>query len=99
MNSCISKYAEILVFMYTHVSFAHVFSIYLYTCMLRILLEELPKWPVLYLEVGSFDFWDQHRVEGYCHFVLPSKPGISKCILIRCMAVISKRITSTIFRT
>ncbi|XP_065890602.1 tectonic-like complex member MKS1 isoform X2 [Dysidea avara] len=38
-------------------------------------VEELPKWPQLYLEIGSFDFWGQHRVEGYCCLSLPTRPG------------------------
>ena len=48
----------------------------MFVCQMMVVAEELPKWPVLYLEIGSFDFWGQHRVEGYCHFVLPSKPGL-----------------------
>ena len=43
---------------------------------MMVVAEELPKWPVLYMEIGSFDFWGQHRVEGYCHCKLPSKPGL-----------------------
>ena len=38
-------------------------------------VEELPRWPQLYLEIGSFDFWGQHRIEGYCCLSLPTRPG------------------------
>ncbi|XP_043818911.1 Meckel syndrome type 1 protein [Dromiciops gliroides] len=37
--------------------------------------EDLPQWPVLYLEVISLDFWQRYRVEGYGSIVLPSVPG------------------------
>ncbi|KAK1331324.1 hypothetical protein QTO34_009277 [Cnephaeus nilssonii] len=37
--------------------------------------EALPKWPVLYCEVLSLDFWQRYRVEGYGAVVLPATPG------------------------
>lgn len=35
----------------------------------------LPKWPRILLEVGSLDYWDRHRIEGYAYVDLPSNPG------------------------
>lgn len=40
-----------------------------------LLAEALPKWPVLYCEVLSLDFWQRYRVEGYGAAVLPATPG------------------------
>lgn len=41
----------------------------------HLLTEALPKWPVLYCEVLSLDFWQRYRVEGYGAVVLPATPG------------------------
>lgn len=59
------------------------------------LTEALPKWPVLYCEVLSLDFWQRYRVEGYGAVVLPATPGdlLSHALAPRNKADSSKRST------
>ena len=46
-------------------------------CGALLLLDSLPKWPRILVEVASQDFWDRHRMEGYGYLDLPTRPGQS----------------------
>lgn len=41
----------------------------------------LLRFPVVYFQVNSIDWWGRHRVVGYGHFTVPDKPGCHEIVV------------------
>ncbi|CAE1324505.1 MKS1 [Acanthosepion pharaonis] len=40
--------------------------------------EDVPHFPIIYLEVLSLDSWQRYRTEGYSYLTIPPTPGLHK---------------------
>lgn len=55
-----------------------IIIIKIYTISLFSFPEDVPHFPIIYLEVLSLDSWQRYRTEGYSYLTIPPTPG--KCL-------------------